>query len=127
MPESDNNGNHSGAYQEHKGGKFVAGNPGKPKGAVTKVSIKVRESIVNFLEANVDKIQADFDKLKPRERLQFVSDILPYAAPKLSSIQTEIQGDISHRIEITWNEPNEPGIEVLGTNDKGSDGELQGL
>ena len=43
-------------------GKFLPGNPGKPKGAVVKVSVKVREAIVSFLESNVDKIQDDFDK-----------------------------------------------------------------
>lgn len=80
-------------------GTFAAGNPGKPKGATTKVSVKVREAIFAFLESNIDAIQEDFDKLKPRERLQFVSDILPYAAPKLSSIQTELSGEVTHRIE----------------------------
>ena len=88
-------------------GTFGKGNPGKPKGAVTKVSVKVRESIVNFLEANVDKIQEDFDKLKPRERLQFVSEILSYAAPKLSAVQTELSGEVKHSIEIIWNEPGD--------------------
>lgn len=110
--------------QRNENGTFGKGNPGKPKGAVTKVSVKVREAIVNFLEANVDKIQQDFDTLKPREKLQFVAEILPYAAPKLSSVQTEIQGDISHRIEITWNDPptGNGHAEVLATNDQGSNG-----
>lgn len=88
-------------------GTFGKGNPGKPKGAVTKVSAKVRESIVNFLESNVDKIQEDFDKLKPRERLQFVSEILSYATPKLSAVKTELSGDVKHSIEITWSEPTD--------------------
>lgn len=86
-------------------GRFAKGNLGKPKGAVTKVSVKVREAIVNFLENNVDKIQEDFDKLKPREKLQFVAEILPYAAPKLSSVQVEHDGELKHSIEITWNDP----------------------
>lgn len=129
MAESENNGNGSGAYQEHAGGKFIAGNPGKPKGAVTKVSVKVREVIINFLEANVENIQRDFDTLRPREKLQFVAEILPYAAPKLSSVQTEIQGDISHRIEITWNDPptGNGHANLLPADNKGSNGELQGV
>lgn len=88
------------------GGRFGKGNPGKPKGAVTKVSVKVKESIVNFLENNVDKIQDDFDKLKPRERLQFVADILPYVTPKLQSIQSEVDANITGGIIIKWEEPN---------------------
>ena len=84
----------------NENGTFAKGNPGKPKGAVVKVSVKVREAIVNFLEANVDKIQEDFDKLGPRARLQFVAEILPYAAPKLSSIQHE--GEVNAGITIRF-------------------------
>jgi hypothetical protein len=83
-------------------GTFGKGNPGKPKGAVTKVSTKVKESIFHFLEANIDKIQEDFDKLKPRERLQFISEIIPYAAPKLASIQHE--GEIHAGITIRFDD-----------------------
>lgn len=118
MAESDNNGKIT-EYQETKGGKFAAGNPGKPKGAVTKVSIKVREVIISFLERNVDNIQKDFDTLKPREKLQFVADILPYAAPKLSSIQTENETNISGGITIRWEDPD-----LSNPKDKGSAGEL---
>src|SRR5437867_1829028 len=86
-------------------GRFGKGNPGKPKGAVVKVSVKVRESIVKFLEDNIEQVQSDFKALKtPRERLSFIAEILPYAAPKLSSVQTEHTGEVGHKIEITWNE-----------------------
>ena len=104
-------------------GTFLPGNPGKPKGAVVKVSVKVRESIVSFLENNVDKIQSDFDTLKPRERLQFVAEILAYAAPKLSAVQTEMKGDFHHKLEITWNEPGSSYIP--NPSNQGSNGELQ--
>jgi len=106
-------------------GTFLPGNPGKPKGAVVKVSVKVREAIVEFLENNVDKIQDDFDKLKPRERLQFVSEILAYAAPKLSAVQTEVRGDFHHKLEITWNEPGDNNLQH--PKDQGSNGELQSI
>lgn len=87
-------------------GRFGKGNPGKPKGAVVKVSVKVREAIVKFLEDNMDTIQGDFDKMKPRERLQFVAEVLPYAAPKLSAIQTEVNADHSGTITVRWESPN---------------------
>ena len=86
-------------------GTFAKGNPGKPKGAIVKVNVKVRESIVNFLEANVDKIQADFDTLKPRERLQFIAELIPYAAPKLSA--TQIDGNVNASITIKFDEPGD--------------------
>jgi hypothetical protein len=87
-------------------GRFANGNPGKPKGAIVKVSVKVREAIVNFLESNMDKIQEDFDTLKPRERLQFIAEILAYAAPKLSSVQTELNANHSGGITVRWEEPH---------------------
>jgi hypothetical protein len=104
----------------NENGTFAKGNPGKPKGAVVKVSVKVRESIVAFLEANVDKIQADFDTLKPRERLQFVAEILAYAAPKLSAVQTEVNATHSGGITVRWEEPS------VGR-DKGTTGVIQSL
>ncbi|HEU5289547.1 MAG TPA: hypothetical protein VFU05_02815 [Cyclobacteriaceae bacterium] len=96
-------------------GTFGKGNPGKPKGAVTKISAKVRESIVNFLESNVDQIQQDFDKLKPRERLQFVAEILPYATPKMASIQSENELNVTGGITIRWQDPDLPNPENKGS------------
>lgn len=96
-------------------GTFGKGNPGKPKGAVTKISAKVRESIVGFLESNVDQIQQDFDKLKPRERLQFVAEILPYATPKMASIQSESELNVSGGITIRWQDPDLPNTEDQGS------------
>lgn len=107
MENSETNGD----IRDDKG-RFGKGNPGKPKGAVVKVSVKVRESIVKFLEDNIDQVQTDFKSLKsPKERLQFISEILPYAAPKLSAVQTEHSGEVGHRIEITWNEPGDNSVQ----------------
>ena len=112
--ESETNGN-----IRDESGRFGKGNPGKPKGAVVKVSVKVRESIVKFLEDNIDQVQEDFNTLKPKDRLQFISEILSYAAPKLSAVQTEHSGEVGHRIEITWNEPGDN--KIPNTTDQGSD------
>lgn len=114
MENSETNGD----IRDDKG-RFGKGNPGKPKGAVVKVSVRVRESIVKFLEDNIDQVQDDFDTLKPRERLQFISEILSYAAPKLSAVQTAHSGEVGHRIEITWNEPGDNSVQ--NTTDQGSD------
>lgn len=110
MSETENIGE-----KRNEDGTFGKGNPGKPKGAVTKISAKVRESIVNFLESNVDKIQADFDTLKPKDRLQFVAEILPYATPKMASIQSETDLNVSGGITIRWEDPD-----ISNPEDKGS-------
>lgn len=86
-------------------GKFKPGNrAGSGRGA-NKVSTKVRESIVNFLENNVDAIQDSFNQLKPREKLEFISSILQYAAPKLSS--TQIDGEVNAGITIRYEKPGD--------------------
>lgn len=112
--ETEENGN-----DRDEKGRFGKGNKASTNRGPNKVSAKVKESIVNFLENNVDQIQESFDKLKPVDKLNFISDILPYAAPKLSSIQTEHSGELSHKIEITWNDPGD--INLPDTENKGSD------
>lgn len=113
---ADNNGGITG---RDGSGKFTHGNPGKPKGAASNASAKVKNAVVDFLERNTDNIQESFDKLKPAEKLKFIADILPYATPKLSSIQSENETNISGGITITWEDPKLPDTE-----DKGSTGEL---
>lgn len=103
-------------------GKFVVGNPGKPKGAMTNASIKVKQAVFDFLERNVESIQTSYDTLKPLEKLQFIANILPYALPKLTSIQSENNTKLSGGINIRWTEPG-----VQHTIDKGSNGELPSL
>lgn len=102
--EADKNGD----VRDEKG-RFGVGNPGRPKGP-NKVSQKVKDAIVGFLEDNMDKIQADFDKLSPAQRLNFVAEVLPYATPKLSAVQSEVEQKIEGGITITWKDPElQPG------------------
>lgn len=103
-------------------GQFKKGNKASVGRGPNRVSMKVKESIVGFLEANVDKIQSSFDKLKDREKLQFIAEILPYATPKLSAVQTDANVNHSGGITITWEEPP-----VQHSSDQGSIGELPSL
>lgn len=88
------------------GKPFEPGNQAAKGRGPNKVSSKVKEAIVSFLEANVDKIQDSFDKLKPGEKLRFIAEILPYAAPKLSSVESENRHEHSGGIRITWEDPS---------------------
>lgn len=110
--ESENNGNNSGRDEK---GRFGAGNPGKPKGAASNASAKVKQAVVDFLERNTENIQDTFDKLKPADKLKFIADILPYATPKLSSIEADTNVNHSGGITISWQDP-----ELPNTEDKGS-------
>jgi hypothetical protein len=96
-------------------GKFLPGNKQAAGRGINRVSAKVKESIVSFLEKNTDSIQESFDTLKPVEKLKFIADILPYATPKLSSIQSENETHLTGGINISWKDP-----ELPNTEDKGS-------
>lgn len=101
MPEEYGN-------ERNENGKFLPGNKVAVNRGPNKFSLKVKEAIVGFLENNIDAIQEDFDSLKPRERLQFMVDILQYAAPKLSSIQSEVESKTEVKGKIT--------IEIIKSN-----------
>ena len=96
---------------------FEEGNKLGEKRGPNKISTKVKEAIVGLLENNVDKIQDSFDKLKPEQKLKFIADIIPYAAPKLSSVDTtnEHKGSISIRFE-------QPTDYIYPTKDESGDG-----
>lgn len=110
--ESEKIGENSGRDEK---GRFGAGNPGKPKGAIMKTSSKVKEAVVAFLEKNTENIQETFDLLKPAEKMKFIADILPYATPKLQSIQSENETNVTGGITISWQDPPLPNTEYKGS------------
>lgn len=93
-----------GSERDEKG-KFQPGNKVAAARGGNKVSTKVKESIVAFLENNVDSIQESFNTLKPKEKLEFISSILAYAAPKLSS--TQIDGKVDAGLTIRFADPGD--------------------
>jgi len=65
--------------------KFQKGNPGRPKGARNKSTLLIRDRIQGLFDTNFETIQDDLESLEPKDRLKFLSDLLPYLAPKLQS------------------------------------------
>ena len=50
--------------------KGTINNPfGRPKGTPNKVSSETKEKIQMFIEANIEKIQQDFDSVDAKDRL----------------------------------------------------------
>ena len=60
---------------------------GKPIGCTNKISYNLKETINDFLEKNFSKIENDFDKLQPRDRMKFYIDLLQYGVPKLQATE----------------------------------------
>lgn len=65
--------------------KFETGNPGKPKGAKNKSTLQIRDRIQNIFDDNFEKIQVDLESLEAKDRLKFMTDLMPYLMPKLQS------------------------------------------
>ncbi|PZX52461.1 hypothetical protein LV84_03467 [Algoriphagus ratkowskyi] len=65
--------------------KFEKGNPGKPKGAKNKSTQLMRDRIQSLFDDNFDKIQEDLEALEAKDRLKFLTDLMPYLMPKLQS------------------------------------------
>ena len=109
-------------HDRNSKGLFLPGNKASSNRGPNKVSTKVRDSLVKFLEDNIDAVQESFDKLKPIEKLQFVANILPYVVPKLSSIESEANVKHAGGITIKWEEPD-----IQAGQNKGSVSYLQSL
>lgn len=73
-----------------KGHKKIAGRkPATPN----RTTEQLRGLIQAFVEANLDRIQEDFDVLKPNERLTFLNSLLRHVLPEPVSLErlSEIQ------------------------------------
>jgi hypothetical protein len=65
--------------------KFENGNAGRPKGAVNKTTSLMKDRIQSLFDDNFEKIQEDLEALEAKDRLKFMTDLMPYLMPKLQS------------------------------------------
>jgi len=75
--------------------KFTQGNPGRPKGAKNKAGQAIKDRINDLFDTSftLDAIQEDLSQLEPKDRLKFLSDLMPYVVPKLQSTTYKNEGD----------------------------------
>jgi hypothetical protein len=97
MSMTDNNG-----FQNGRGpdGKWIRGNSGKPKGASKN---KMRDEIKTFIGDNWANFGTWFETLKPREKIEVMMDLMPYAIPRLQSIAM---------VDSEGNDLQQPGAQV---------------
>ena len=63
---------------------------GRPKGSSNKITTEVRECVSQLLYEEVTKLKTALDEVRqesPSKYIELVTKLLPYVAPKLSSIQ----------------------------------------
>jgi hypothetical protein len=90
---------------------FVKNDPrinktGRPKGAPNKTTEEIRGVFQSFLEANLDKLQTDFDQLEPKDRLSFIERvakmILPPPVDPLEAMTDEQLKQLHDRLIETY-------------------------
>lgn len=70
-------------------GQFVKGNTagGRTKGAKNKVTQKIREDFLYFIERNLEDMQSDFDQLEPKDRFKILLDMAKFIIPTLKAVE----------------------------------------
>ena len=67
---------------------------GRKKGVPNKTTGQLREAIQMLVESNLEHVQAIFNDLEPKDKLKFLTDLLPFVLPKLQNtdINATIEG-----------------------------------
>lgn len=64
---------------------------GRPPGTKNKSTIEFQGILKSFLDNNLDRLQSDFDKLKPNERIKYTLQLCEFIIPKLKSTDVTIE------------------------------------
>lgn len=108
----ENNGGHNGKDWHDAAHRFAKGNPGKPVG---RCKNRLRDEIKSFLNENWKDFPAWFLALKPKERIQVMLDLLPYAVSRLQSISmSDAQGDdLQQKASIDYTKLSESTLKEI--------------
>ena len=63
---------------------------GRPKGKPNKTTAEIRSFMQLFISNNMETIQADFDTLKPLERLNFIERLCKHVLPPMVSSLSQL-------------------------------------
>lgn len=76
----------------------TAGSKSSRKGKGNKDLEPIRTAFRQFVEKNLDKVQANFDKLGDKDKLYFILNMAEYCIPKLQ--RTELTGEGGGVLEV---------------------------
>lgn len=62
---------------------------GRPKGTPNKTTSEIKEMFQLLLENNIERLQSDFDKLQPNERIKYFLDLASFVIPKQKAIEVK--------------------------------------
>jgi len=62
----------------------------------------------SFIDENIEKLQADFDSLEPKDRLNYLEKLLAHVLPKpITSLDQLSESDLDILLERLKNQSNE--------------------
>jgi len=90
----------------HKGN---TNNPsGRPRGKPNRSTEELRKVLHSFIDENIEKLQADFDSLEPKDRLNYLEKLLAHVLPKpITSLDQLSESDLDILLERLKNQSNE--------------------
>lgn len=63
-------------------GKGKTNNPrGRPRGKSNRTTTELRKAMISFIDANINRLQKDFDTLEPKDRLAFFEKTIRLVLP----------------------------------------------
>ena len=65
-------------YEKGKSGNYS----GRPKGSKNRTPEEVRQLLQSFIEANINTLQAEFNKLSSEKKLLFFEKLLSHCLPR---------------------------------------------
>ena len=74
---------------------------GRQKGTLNKKNEQLRTLIGNFLQENFEEVQKEFATLSNKDKVKAYTELLPYALPKMQSVETTINYDDMSDEQIT--------------------------
>lgn len=70
-------------------GQFIKGNTagGRTKGSKNKITQKIREKFLHFINENLEGMQQAFDELEPRDKFKVLMDMSKFIMPTLKAVE----------------------------------------
>jgi hypothetical protein len=81
---------------------------GREVGTPNHNTAEIRNLINQFISNNWESVQTDFDKLEPKDRLQFYERLMQYAVPKIQAQYLEVKEKREIKFPEWFNEGGTP-------------------
>ncbi len=100
--------------------KFEKGNKygkGRPKGSPNRSSEEMKLTIARAVNEGLDYLKSDLARIRkedPEKALQIILKLLDYNIPKLKSVDMNVSGEITNKIEEITVNINQKNIDELG-------------